>query len=570
MASYQEWNDAIANFFSVGLGPGDAFYLSLDEDSLVEISEETFDESAPNDPIRDFVEAIHDECVIAGGVRLPRHRMASEDSIPPSIAFLAGMVLAAHRMAPEDDIADINYFTRLREILGIDTENRGRPPGLNTPRAPEEILWRDLNRWVIENGWQPSAERGPEGPTKFTNYPLSQSLLREGDKAKLERHFREAESELGRDADGERVGSWFLNRATGFSTSHIRNLVQDATTDRYEAIVDAVYEVYTSVDWDLPINSGAVGQGVRRLAAGLYREADPLLGMTTYHLFPRHRRRDVRGHLRVIRDGREEPLLQDRDGQFRPLWAVDPSGNESYPIVGDPRIVELHLPARNFWILTRDRFDDSSGTFASRGAPRLGETFLLLCRKECEEQLNVLRDEGLIEWDGEAVEVIEYPNWFEYRECMVLSANWDGIFPRIPELFNELRPRSRASISLNGGLKTGRRDTWMEGYLPELSVTSFDPYLQMRVVDISSPDFEPVFEGNVAPNATGKLPSLESGDYRIDVLRGGISADRRFIRILSWDDLEISQPTESQGSEIGKFILRGALIRTRESRDMAE
>ena len=37
---------------------------------------------------------------------------------------------------------------------------------------------------------------------------------------------------------------------------------------------------------------------------------------------------------------------------------------------------------------------------------------------------------------------------------------------QMPELFDELRPRNRASISLRGGLNAGRRDTWLEGYLP--------------------------------------------------------------------------------------------------------
>ena len=571
MASYLQWNDAIAEFFSRGLGPNDAFYLSLDEDSLAEISEDNFEDSALADPVRDFEQALRTDCVVTGRrISLPRPRMAWEDGVPPSIAFLAAMVLAAHRMAPEDDIADINYFTRLREIFGIDTGDRGRPSGLNTPGAPEEVLWRDLNRWVIENGWQPSAERGPEGPTKFTNYPLSQSLLREGDRAKLEHHFREAERELGQDADSERVGSWFLNRATGFSTSHIRNLAQEATADRYEAIVDAVYDVYTSIDWDRPSSTGSTVRSRRRLMAGLYRDADPLWGSINYHLFPRRHRRDARNSLSVVRNGTQEPLHQERDGQFRPLWPVDPAGDRSYAIVGDPRIVELHLPARDFWVLSRDRFDDSSGIFASRGAPQLGETFLLLCRRECEEQLNILRGEGLIEWDREPEEIADYPNWLEYRECMVLSANWDGIFPQIPELFNELRPRSRASISLTGGLKTGRRDTWIEGHMPEFSVTSFDPYVQVRVTDISSPDLQPVFEGNVTSNRSAELPTLKAGDYRVEVLRNGNAADRRFVRVLSWDDLEKSDPTEPQGTEFGEYILQGALVRIRDGQNVTE
>ena len=87
------------------------------------------------------------------------------------------------------------------------------------------------------------------------------------------------------------------------------------------------------------------------------------------------------------------------------MWPVHPDGGETYQVTGDPRITDLYLPTRRFWVLTRDRYDDASGTFASRGAPRLGETFLLLCREECQEQLHILKDEGLLDWDDDPVDV---------------------------------------------------------------------------------------------------------------------------------------------------------------------
>ena len=433
-----------------------------------------------------------------------------------------------------------------------------KPPG-----APEEGLWVAFNSWILSKEWQPSAERGPEGPTKFTNYPLSQSLLREGDKGKLEEDFRNSEDGLGRDSDRERVGAWFFNRATGFSTSHIRSLAQEATTDRYDAIVDAVYGVYTAIGWDPPSPGGGTTAHWRsptRLVAGLYRDFDPLFGTIDYHLFPRRQLKELRGDLTVIRDGRPEPLHQERDGQFRPLWQVNPAGGKTYQISGDPQIEELHLPARSFWVLIRDRFDRASGMFASRGAPRLGETFLLLCRKECQEQLNILKDEGLLNWDGDPVEVLDYDEWFEYRECMVLSANWDGIIPQMHDLFHELRHRIRASISLQGGLKTGRRDSWLEGHLPELSITSFDPNWQIRVTNVSQPDSDPALDEMVSANISVDLPQLTAGDYSIQVLENGNSVDRRYMRVLSWDLLEPSNPTEAFGTPIGDYFLRGGVL----------
>ena len=561
MTTYLEWNEAIAHYFARGLMPGDTYYLSVDEDALVDISEIYFEQNKQPDAVYDFTLAVRDECVVGGRVKLPPTTPQRSYGGPACLAFLGATVLAANRMAPEDDIAEINYFTRLREILGIAGE-RGRPPGLIAPNAPEENLWMALNAWILRNGWRPSAERGPDGPMKFTNYPLSQSLLRKGDKEKLERDFRNAEKDLGKDADRERVSAWFFNRATDFSTHHIRRLAQDAIADRYGAIVDAVYNVYASIDWKYDESFGVM-RSSRRLMAGLYREFNPLSGEITYYLFPRRQYKDIKNNLSVVRNSEPMPLHQKQDGQFRPLWPIDPKGGETYKVIGDPRVTELYVPSRNFWILTREQHDDFAGTLASRGAPRVGQTFLLLCREEFQEQLNILKDEGLMDWDGDPLDVPEYSGWMEYRECMILSASWSGIIPLNPELFDELRPNSRASISLVGGLKTGERDNWLEGYLPDLFITSFDRTCRVSVTNVSERGLEPVLDETVRTETWIKLPDLVTGDYFVQVLNtSGHPIDRRYIRVISWDVLQPNKSAVAIGTEVGNQILRGGLLVT--------
>ena len=564
MASYFEWNEAIAKFFAEGAPRGDSLYLGVDEDTLVEIAFYSFSEEGPANPVLDFELAVEEECVSGGRVTLPGTTPQQSSGAPACLAFLSAMVLAAHRMAPEDGISEINYFTRLREILGL-PDGSGRPPGMSPP-APEEPLWVSLNLWAISNDLQPSAERGPEGPTKYTNYPLSQSLLREGDKGKLEWELRRAENELGRDADRERVGGWFFNRVSGFSTNHIRSLAKDATAERYDAIVDAVYGVYSGIDWVHPGSEGTSWGGPGWLTAGLYRESNPLSGQIAYHLYPRRQSREIRGRLEILHDGRPEVLHRSRDGYFRPLWPVAPGGGEKYQVIGDPRFTELRIPARSFWVLTRDPFDESSRTFASRGSPRLGETFLLLCRKEYEDQLTILKDEGLLNWAGNPVELPDHDGWAEYRDCLVLSSGWDGIIPHMPELFDELRPRNRASISLQGGLSAGRRDTWLEGYLPRLFISSFDPTCRVVVTNLSNLDAEPTLDDIVTANEAVELPPLATGDYLIELMGGGRSADRRQIRVLSWDALEPTEPTTTFGTPVGDYFLNGGLLVLRSDR----
>ena len=562
MASYLEWNESLSKYFAIGLAPGEAFYLSVDEDALMQIGRYGFAEGPLPNPVRDFELAVRAECVSPGRVQLPVTTPIETDGTPACLAFLGAMVLAAYRMAQENDIDEKNYFTRLREVLDL-PEGSGRPPGMS-PAAIEEPLWIALNNWILGNGWQPSAERGPEGPTKYTNFPLSQSLLREGDKGKLESQFREGESELRRDADWERVGSWFFNRAESFSTSHIRTLALGASTDRYNAIVDAVYGVYTAIDWEQSPIAGDEDIGgrrlVRRLTAGLYREFDPLFGTIVYHLFPRAKHKHGQGKLSVVRDGKPEPLHQSQDGHFRPLWPVSPAGGVAYLVDGDPLISELRVPARDFWILTRDRYYDSSGVFASRDSPRLGETFLLLCRKEFQVQIDILKDEGLLNWDGDPVELLDYEGWVEYRECQVLSANWDGIIPQNPDLFDELRPRSRASISLQGGLKAGERNAWIEGHCPELWVSSYDRYCQIRVSSVLQPDDEPLMDESISTNMPIRLNNLAGGVYRVEAIDRGRTVDSRYIKVLSWESLEPQEKTGIFGTKVGEHTLHGGLL----------
>ena len=59
--------------------------------------------------------------------------------------------------------------------------------------------------------------------------------------------------------------------------------------------------------------------------------------------------------------------------------------------------------------------------------PALGEPFLLLCRSEHRRQLEVLRDSSLLTWQDSSELDGVYDEWIEYRECRVLTPNWDDV-----------------------------------------------------------------------------------------------------------------------------------------------
>ena len=488
MANYDEWSKAITEYFVSGLSSGATVYLSVDEGALMNIGTR-FEQSKANqvDWVEDFKRAVQSECVIGNQVYLDRTSGYLSDQTPRCAAFLAAMVLAAHHMVAEETedeiIASINYFKRLRQVLGLPHEQGGRPDGLQQAGV-EESLWQIWNRWLIRNGWLPSANRGSSVAQAYINYPLSQALLREADKKAMERLFREKEhsDQLSRVWDRDIVGSWI--RMQQFNSKYLRELIQENDRSRYEAITDAIYEVYSSIDWDRNMpQHGSRSTLQRRLTAQLYRNEDPIMGYIDYYLYPRQPRQFSGGTLKVIQNGCAHPLIKDRPGWFLPLWPENPAGGVSYEVIGHPQIKELVLPERRFWILIRDPENESSGVFAGWGHPGLGETFLLLCKKEYADQMENFKQEDLLKWDQD-FSINE--EWVEYRECMIISPSWEGIIPQHQDLYDALKPTISATISLKGGLRVPNQGGWLEGYAPEMTIIAFDDSIELKLLAVSN------------------------------------------------------------------------------------
>ena len=564
MANYDEWNEAIVKYFVNGMSSGATIYLSVDEETLMHIGSR-FEQSEANhvDWVEDFIEAVRSECVIGNRVYLGRIANYQSDQIPRCVAFLAAMVLAAHRMVAEETeeitIAQINYFTRLRQVLGLFPEQGGRPDGL-LPAGVEESLWKIWEWWLVRNGWLPSAERGQGVAYAYINYPLSQALLRRGDKEVLERLLREREKSgvLSRVWDRDIVGSWV--RRQQFNSKYLTELIQESDFRRYEVITDAVYNVYISIDWEqeMPETQPGIRSVVqRRLTAQLYRVEDFITGSIDYYLYPRQPKHFSDGALEVIHNGLTHPLYEDRLGWFMPLWPENPIGGVSYEVQGHPNIKELILPQRQFWTLIRDPENEGSGIFAGWRQPGLGETFLLLCQKEYGEQMEIFRQEALLKWDH------DFPineDWIEYRECMIVSPSWEGIIPQYPDLYDALKPTIIATISLKSGLRVPNQGGWLEGYPPEMTIIAFEDSVELKLLNVSCPN-EPIMDEIVNANQRINLPALDSGDYLIEAYSSGRLATRRALRILPWDSLDCRKSEQPFSVDVGAFTLQGAIIK---------
>src|SRR5689334_16708686 len=105
MATYDEWNKAIAEYFSNGLPTDTSVYLSVDEEALEDIGTQfNLAKISETSWVDDFTNALHIQLVQSDKIYLNRIINFHQARLPASIAFLGAMVLAAYRMMNEEKI----------------------------------------------------------------------------------------------------------------------------------------------------------------------------------------------------------------------------------------------------------------------------------------------------------------------------------------------------------------------------------------------------------------------------------------------------------------------------------
>jgi hypothetical protein len=168
MSTYEEWNKSLVNYFLQGVPRGSKIYLSVDEDVLEQVGQ-CFSSSPLNGSwVADFQAALRQKVLRQedGEISLDilRNYNSLQDPHPHGVAFLSACVLGASQMANDEEISELNYFKRLREILGV--KGSSRPKGMKA--GVEEPLWLEWNQWLLKEGFQPSAYQG-YGPQKYIN-----------------------------------------------------------------------------------------------------------------------------------------------------------------------------------------------------------------------------------------------------------------------------------------------------------------------------------------------------------------------------------------------------------------
>lgn len=562
MATYEAWNKALFDYTLAGVPKGARVYLPIDNEALAWVGDDL--QTTPDD----FAEVVRLRCVNNGIIQLNRVFAAGpkDYTTPPRyFAFLCAMVLAAHRMGENEDSSHNDYFTYFNEILGLGIS--GRPPGLE--RGAEEGLWKDWAFWLRYNGYSSTAEKTGD---HYYTYARSQAMLRGLDKSHLWQHFgTNGGRYVGRPGKGELTAQLRADAklsGTHFS-KHLKELLNiegKVGAPRYDDLADALDETFEMwVDNGRPRERAKTHQTVAlsTIRAGLYRTEDYLSGEVTYYLLPRQPR-----HVQVteaIVTYEDEPyrLLPDRSGWFEPLpfplsLTVIENGL-TLPLQGIDRIRALTVNATDFWILLPDPDDVGSGVYASwTDHPELGVPFVLLCKPKLKNDVEILRNEELLNWSREA----ELDGWIEYSGVMVLSDVWTEARVEYKELVNQLRPRTYMGVALRGGLRDTKSGAWLAGFGPEVVVNAFAKTVSLTLTDIQDDRtvtaFDSLKSGTIAP-----IEWSNTGDYMLRVQGEGQEYER-LVRIAEWDTVQIASFESSVGLRIGGTTLIGAFIETGE------
>jgi len=567
MQAYDSWNTAITQYFTANVPKGSSVFLTLNDDALRDIAAEFIGGAvSPHNASAEFVNSVRARVVSANAVSLLEVIGFSKDGIPKGAAFLGLMVLAAHRMAGDDVMSPLNYFSRLTQLLGVGQGNGNRPSGLDV--GNEEVLWLCWNVWLEKNGWQPTA-RAAEGARKYLNYVLTQALIRDDDSLYLQRRFRENQGYggVGRSMDEVQLAGW-LQRTHAITRRYLCEGFRNSDPRRAAAFYEAAYRVYSATDWDGVNNQTAV-QRSRVINAGLYR-AVSLRGEVHFRLFVPQPTNWIPKALQMTNpDGGKVQLLPGRPGHFQPLARQLPFVAEPVriPLEGDPNFEAVVFPSRNFWILTSD-LEDPTGAFATweKFPNLLGQKFTLLCSIEgdqcIQDEMDKFKENKLINWD--TAESVAANSAHEYRGCMILSSAWDGVVPsaQCPDLYEALKPRQFANISIAGGFRAPEQNAWLVGYPPNVTIYGFEQQFGLTLLSGG----EKVF--NVSQERQKRLlldASLQPGIYTLEADWNGQVLAARSFRVIPWEDMPLAEEDASIVVETcfsgKKICTSGALLK---------
>jgi hypothetical protein len=184
------WARALADtLLPAGLSAGQPVRLDCDEHAVADAAREL---GIPRDQaVGRLIACLHQEGLVSGQRGVRALARAGGGQPPAYLLGLAVLVLAASRMTTDERGSMAAYYQRLADLLGIPLQ-----PGWPQVRGVPELVARfeDLSTWLAdeENGRRGLLDLPADVHPSVVGLPISQSLLRAGDRAALGAFFERA------------------------------------------------------------------------------------------------------------------------------------------------------------------------------------------------------------------------------------------------------------------------------------------------------------------------------------------------------------------------------------------
>ena len=566
MANYLQWNSAITRHLLTDCQPGDAVYLSVDEEFVISVADKYLKDKLESSPLNDLLMAVRMRCVDDNfKVQLAKCSGMTKHGNYQGLAFLSVMVIAAFKMGNTPGQGQQAYYNHLRRLLGFEPScdtQMTRPPGMAINQtsgiAPEEPIWEGWNDWLRMKDFVPTAVPG-SGATRYTRYAISQTLLRAADIVCLRRFFAKnhLSQRLGISWDKEDVLDSIqveAQRSPNSLNSHITRILEENDKERVPELNDAMFRVYETMVWDLEVlRAYSKGQlsSTRQAGSGLLRGE-----LVCFHE-PLDNSFEFAMRVKLTAD--TDPsgitvLIENEQLQFYPFiglhWALlpipaggSPGLSGIYPVSGNSTWKNLYLPQRQFWLLKQRA--ESLDTFTPDGALIAGEEILLICSNELVPYIEDWRHLGQMDWDRR---IHLQGGWSAFWKFVVLSeevVSPVGAPEDVKEFASACQRSKTPAILLSGGLKDPAGTGWLEQAMPVFRLVGTET--QMRVVVSRASEDYPLCEmTDISPGVKYEIDKeLPAGVYTIQVKQGRKSFYRRPFRIVKWQLVTLGNMDET-------------------------
>lgn len=479
---------------------------------------------SPDEAEADFVKAVagvYHERVLGSSKRLGALKSADGADVPFGVGFLALSVLAAFHMRTDDEHTGRAFYPRLANMLGCELI-RSQPAGFEGEAFLE--LWAELSSWLKAHYNRQLAVPNSGGLQKYIAFPFAHVPLRQVDLERLPQFFDAYDYEPGTRAPVDRLAQDLFGRAGPWR--YFTEAGQRALSDpnRRSFVVRQVAHELQRWDGCLIDSSGTRRSSIEVWLDFRRRRAE-------LHLLARR----PKGFPDVFSDG-ELVFESSQEGWYAPvpLSSEDDQLLEQGIRIGasdsSGRYL-LQLRAASVFPLTPS--EDYTG-FVSDRVLRAHTQCAVMCTESLADKvggfLTALTHARLTPRQGDSIP----KGWCLFTDVRPTN----GSSP--PAGLERLGVEATVGLIAEGGLRLGRRWTWLEG-APGRLIVSGSQLKQPIKIDgqLVASKADGQIDGELLKSAGHHI--VEIGNrlrQRVTVLAGSVSPD-----CTRWpEDLEFSLP----------------------------